>query len=91
MNNHNEIKQIEHYSESVDEKENSRPAWLVLLLAVIGMIYLLNPTGGLIEIIPDNIPLVGNLDEGVAAVLVWKGIRRLRSFKKKNPRQAKPE
>ena len=91
MNNQDTVKQIEPHSESSAEKENVRPAWLVFLLAVIGLIYLLNPTGGLIELIPDNIPLVGNLDEGVAAVLVWQGISRLRALKKKKPGQAKAD
>ena len=91
MNNQDAKRQIEPERESRVEKENGRPAWLVFLLAVIGLVYLLNPTGGLIELIPDNIPLIGNLDEGVAAVLVWQGISRLRSIKKKNTRKAKPE
>ncbi len=91
MNNQDAKRQIEPERESRVEKENGRPAWLVFLLAVIGLVYLLNPTGGLIELIPDNIPLIGNLDEGVAAVLVWQGISRLRSIKKKNTRKVKPE
>ena len=32
---------------------------------------MLNPTAGLIEFIPDNLPIVGNLDEGVAVLLIW--------------------
>jgi len=83
MNNHDTNKQIEPESGNRPQKENGRPAWLVFLLAVIGLVYLLNPTGGLIELIPDNLPLVGNLDEGVAAVLVWQGISRLRGLMKK--------
>ena len=54
MNNHDLVKQNEPQSESSAKKENGRPAWLVFLLAVIGLVYLLNPTGGLIELIPDN-------------------------------------
>ena len=30
---------------------------------IIGILYILNPTAGVIELIPDNIPFVGNLDE----------------------------
>ncbi|MFH1721859.1 MAG: DUF1232 domain-containing protein [Candidatus Altiarchaeota archaeon] len=33
------------------------------LLGIVGIIYLLNPGAGIFEILPDNIPLVGNLDE----------------------------
>lgn len=47
------------------------PTWFVYLTGLIGLIYLLNPTAGLIELIPDNLPLIGNLDEGVAALLIW--------------------
>ncbi|MDG1356705.1 MAG: DUF1232 domain-containing protein [Akkermansiaceae bacterium] len=43
-------------------------------MALIGLLcglYLLNPTWGLIELIPDNLPFVGNIDEAaVAAVLI---------------------
>ena len=60
-----------------------QPAWLIYLLSLIGLIYLLNPTAGIIEIIPDNFPLIGNLDEGVAAVLVWEGINQIRSTRQK--------
>ncbi|MGB2266560.1 MAG: DUF1232 domain-containing protein [Akkermansiaceae bacterium] len=41
------------------------------LLALFCGWYLLNPTWGLIEFIPDNLPIVGNLDEAtVVAVLL---------------------
>jgi len=49
------------------------PAWLVYLFAVLGFIYILNPTMGVFEFIPDNIPVIGNLDEGVAFMLVLAG------------------
>jgi uncharacterized membrane protein YkvA (DUF1232 family) len=45
--------------------------WLVYLMGLLGLIYILNPTLGVFEFIPDNIPLVGNLDEGAAALLIW--------------------
>ena len=50
------------------------PVWLVYLLAIIGLVYLLNPTAGVFEFIPDVIPFVGNLDEGVAMMLILAGI-----------------
>ena len=50
------------------------PRWAVYLAALIGFIYMLNPTAGFIEVIPDNIPIIGNLDEGVAFLLVWYGL-----------------
>lgn len=39
---------------------------VVFGIGVVCLIYLLNPTFGLFELIPDNIPIVGNLDEGLA-------------------------
>ena len=50
------------------------PVWLVYALAVVGLIYLLNPTFGVFEFIPDNLPIIGNLDESVAFMLVLAGI-----------------
>jgi uncharacterized membrane protein YkvA (DUF1232 family) len=45
---------------------------------IVGAIYLLNPGAGIIELIPDAIPLVGNLDEaGATALLLW-GVQQLR-------------
>ena len=48
-----------------------------LLIASIGVLsglYLLNPGFGLLEIIPDAIPFVGNLDEGAAAFLLLSSL-----------------
>ncbi len=50
------------------------PVWLVYLAAILGTIYLLNPTAGFIEFLPDNLPVVGNLDEGAAMLLIWYGL-----------------
>ena len=50
------------------------PVWLVYLASALGFLYLLNPTAGFVELIPDNIPLLGNMDEGVAAFLIWYGL-----------------
>lgn len=50
------------------------PSWLVYLLSIIGVLYILNPTLGLLEFIPDNLPIIGNLDESVAVMLVLAGI-----------------
>ncbi len=53
------------------------PRWLVFLLAALGLLYILNPTMGIFEFIPDNLPIVGNLDDGLAAILLWFGIIEL--------------
>jgi uncharacterized membrane protein YkvA (DUF1232 family) len=55
----------------------SIPSWVAYLFGLIGLLYILNPTAGLIELIPDNLPFIGNLDEGVAAVLMWAAIMEL--------------
>ena len=48
---------------------------LVALAGLIGLIYILNPTAGVLEFIPDNIPIVGNLDEAAAVALVLAALR----------------
>ena len=50
------------------------PVWLVYVLMIVGIIYLLNPTLGIFEFLPDNLPFVGNLDEGVATMMIWFGL-----------------
>ncbi len=50
------------------------PAWLVYTLAIFGLVYILNPGFGVFEFIPDNLPIIGNLDEGVAVMLILAGI-----------------
>ncbi|MEZ4485496.1 MAG: DUF1232 domain-containing protein [Syntrophotaleaceae bacterium] len=42
----------------------------VLLLGVSCIVYLLNPGAGFFELIPDNLPLVGNLDDGLVLALL---------------------
>lgn len=44
--------------------------YLVGAIGFLAFIYLLNPTFGVFEFIPDNIPFIGNLDEATAAFLV---------------------
>lgn len=46
-------------------------SFFVALSALFSVIYLLNPTFGMIELIPDALPVIGNLDEATAmAILV---------------------
>ncbi|MFM9963740.1 MAG: hypothetical protein ACKV2Q_21230 [Planctomycetaceae bacterium] len=42
----------------------------VLLLGAISALYLLNFGVGVVEFIPDNLPLIGNLDEAAATYLL---------------------
>ena len=62
--------------------------FIVFCIGLISTMYLLNIGAGFIELIPDNIPLVGNLDEaGAAALLImclsYFGIDLTNIFKKK--------
>ena len=43
---------------------------VVFCLGLLATMYILNPTAGLFEIIPDNLPFVGNLDEAAAVALL---------------------
>jgi hypothetical protein len=43
----------------------------------LGGLYVINPTGGLIEAIPDVIPVVGNLDEAALMFLIFGAMRYL--------------
>jgi uncharacterized membrane protein YkvA (DUF1232 family) len=41
------------------------------LIAIFCFIYILNPGMGVFELIPDNIPFVGNLDEAAMSILMY--------------------
>ncbi len=43
---------------------------IVSLIAAFCVVYLLNPTMGVIEFIPDNFPIIGNLDEATATAVL---------------------
>ena len=64
------------------------PSWLVYTFAVLGFLYILNPTAGLFEFIPDVVPFVGNLDEGVAFMLILAGL--VEFFEGRKVKTAKP-
>lgn len=55
--------------------EKRMPAWIKYSLGLVGLVYILNPTSGIFELLPDVMPYVGNLDEGAAAVLLWTGLQ----------------
>jgi uncharacterized membrane protein YkvA (DUF1232 family) len=38
-----------------------------IVVGAVCLIYLINPTAGILEFIPDNLPIIGNLDEVAAA------------------------
>jgi uncharacterized membrane protein YkvA (DUF1232 family) len=45
---------------------------IILAVAVFLVIYLLNPTAGFLELLPDNLPFIGNLDEATAVVILLR-------------------
>ena len=47
----------------------------IFLLGLFSAFYLLNPGAGIFEIVPDNVPIVGNLDEAAAAALLLACLR----------------
>jgi hypothetical protein len=48
-------------------------------IAGLCVLYMLNIGAGFIELIPDNFPVIGNLDEAGAMVLLFRCIREIRS------------
>ncbi|MFA5986181.1 MAG: DUF1232 domain-containing protein [Parcubacteria group bacterium] len=47
---------------------------IVGIIGVLAFLYLINPTAGLFEILPDNIPLIGNVDEVTATTLLLSSL-----------------
>ncbi len=48
---------------------------LVAVAGLLSLVYLVNPGAGVFELIPDNIPIVGNLDEAVAVAIILAAFR----------------
>ncbi len=48
---------------------------LVALIGIISLLYLFNPGMGFLELIPDNMPIIGNLDEAGAAILLIAALK----------------
>ncbi|MFZ9858584.1 MAG: hypothetical protein ACO3F2_09690 [Roseiflexaceae bacterium] len=48
------------------------PLPMLIIMILFSLVYLVNPTAGVLEFIPDNIPFLGNLDEaGATTMLIW--------------------
>lgn len=47
----------------------------IFVIGLLSAIYLLNPSAGIFELIPDVIPLIGNLDEATATGLLLASLR----------------
>jgi hypothetical protein len=64
---------------------------MYLLGSAVAVIYVLNPGAGIFELLPDALPIVGNLDEAAMVTLLlgcMRGLRRLRDEKKLAPAPA---
>ncbi len=48
---------------------------LVAVAGIVALIYLLNPTLGIFELLPDNLPFIGNLDEATAMMVLLAALR----------------
>lgn len=60
---------------------------IVAILGLLSILYIINPTSGIFELIPDNLPFVGILDELAASTLLlsclsYFGIDLFNIFKK---------
>lgn len=49
--------------------------FIVVILGLLSALYIINPGAGIFELIPDNIPFVGNLDEAAAVALLLACLR----------------
>ena len=92
MNDQNQNSAVDGKFEVVPPEPGLTRVIKALLVAVVGVIatlYLLNPTAGFIELIPDNIPVIGNLDEAGATVILMSclgyfGIDLTQLFRRRN-------
>jgi uncharacterized membrane protein YkvA (DUF1232 family) len=57
-------------TENPPQKRGIIQSLIVGAIGVVSVVYLVNPTLGMIELIPDNFPVVGNLDEAAATALL---------------------
>ncbi len=72
-------------------KRNPVKSAAMFALGLLAAVYLANPGLGFFELLPDNIPGLGNLDEGVAVILLLRvlsyfGIDLTRSRSRKQDR-----
>ncbi len=71
------------------------PLPMLIVMILFSLVYLVNPTAGIIEFIPDNMPFFGNLDEaGATGMLIW-AISELRASRggttpAQNPKDVTP-
>ncbi len=69
-----QIKQTTNIIDQIDDKQGI--PWGSVILAISCGIYLLNPLAG-VDIIPDFLPVVGNLDDAGAAYLLIRSLGKI--------------
>ena len=60
--------------EPVEPKQSGWARALAWGTIIIGSVYLVNPTAGIFELLPDNLPGVGNLDEAAVLFLMYSAM-----------------
>lgn len=55
------------------QRTNKQKA-VVFVIGLLATLYLINPTLGVFEFLPDNIPLIGNVDEATATFLLLSSL-----------------
>ena len=50
---------------------------VAVLTVIFTSLYLINPTFGVFELIPDNLPIIGNLDEVAATGFLLSALKYL--------------
>jgi len=63
--------------EVVEPVEPERPGWARMLAwgtIILGSVYMINPTAGIFELLPDNLPGLGNLDEAAVLFLMYSAM-----------------
>jgi hypothetical protein len=66
--------------EVIPEDYQEQPGWgkaLAWGTIVLGGLYIINPTAGVFELIPDVVPVLGNLDEAALMFLIFGAMRYL--------------
>lgn len=70
---------MKHKKDIIELSTHENRSWFksigMVMAGIICVIYLLNPDAGVLELIPDNIPIIGNLDEVAATILLLKVIK----------------
>jgi hypothetical protein len=66
--------------EVIPEEYEQQPGWgraLAWATIILGGLYIVNPTAGVFELIPDVVPGLGNLDEAAFMFLIFGAMRYL--------------